>query len=79
MASSYPEVQNYLCLYSTATVSEISAVKAIFGEIAVRGTLPVTLPHIASRGAGLQRGVGWKVETESAAPTAKTGFQSGSE
>ena len=37
LASDYPEVQNYLCLYSTDTVSEISAVKAIFGEIAVRG------------------------------------------
>ena len=44
MASDYPEVQNYLCLYSTDTVSEISAVKAIFGEIAVRGTLPVSIP-----------------------------------
>jgi len=63
MASVYPEVQNYLCLYSTATVSEISAVKAIFGEIAVQGTLPVTLPHIASRGDGLRREVGWKVDS----------------
>ena len=59
LASIYPDVQNYLCLYSTATVSETSAVKAIFGEIAVRGTLPVTLPGIAALGAGLQRGVGW--------------------
>jgi beta-N-acetylhexosaminidase len=63
MASLYPEVQNYLCLYSTATVSEISAVKAIFGEIAVRGTLPVTIPRIASRGAGLRRGLNWKAES----------------
>jgi beta-N-acetylhexosaminidase len=62
MASLYPEVQNYLCLYSTATVSEISAVKAIFGEIPLRGTLPVTLPRIASRGAGLRRGLSWKPE-----------------
>jgi beta-N-acetylhexosaminidase len=63
MASNYPEVQNYLCLYSTVTVSEISAVKAIFGEIPLRGTLPVTLPRIASRGAGLRRGLGWKPES----------------
>jgi beta-N-acetylhexosaminidase len=59
LASIYPDVQNYLCLYSTATVSETSAIKAIFGEIAVRGTLPVTLPRVAALGAGLQRGVGW--------------------
>ncbi len=62
MASDYPEVQNYLCLYSTVTVSEISAVKAIFGEIAVRGTLPVSIPRIAARGAGLQRGLSWRLE-----------------
>lgn len=62
MASDYPEVQNYLCLYSTATVSEISAVKALFGEIALRGTLPVSIPRIAARGAGLQRGLSWKLE-----------------
>jgi beta-N-acetylhexosaminidase len=62
MASNFLEVQNYLCLYSTATVSEISVVKALFGEIPLRGTLPVTLPGIASYGAGLRRGLGWKVE-----------------
>ncbi len=62
MASDYPEVQNYLCLYSADTVSEISAVKAIFGEIALRGTLPVSIPRIAARGAGLQRGLSWKLE-----------------
>jgi len=62
LASLYPETQNYLCLYSTASVSEISAVKAIFGETAVRGTLPVTLPRIAPRGASLQRGVGWRTQ-----------------
>jgi beta-N-acetylhexosaminidase len=65
IASIYPDVENYLCLYSNTTVSEISAVKAIFGEIAIRGTLPVTLPRIASRGAGLQRGTGWRVEHRS--------------
>ncbi len=65
IASIYPGVENYLCLYSNTTVSEISAVKAIFGEIAVRGTLPVTLPRIAPRGAGLQRGTGWRVENGS--------------
>jgi beta-N-acetylhexosaminidase len=62
MASDYPEVQNYLCLYSTVTVSEISAVKAIFGEIALRGTLPVSIPRIAARSAGLQRGLSWRLE-----------------
>jgi len=31
----------------------MSAVKAMFGEIAMNGRLPVTIPNIAQRGAGL--------------------------
>ena len=34
-------------------VSEISAVKAMFGEISMSGHMPVTIPNIAVRGAGL--------------------------
>jgi hypothetical protein len=30
-------------------------VKALFGEIAIRGHLPVTIPGIAERGAGIER------------------------
>jgi len=56
LAASYPQIENYLCLYSTVEVSEISAVKALFAEIPVRGTLPVTIPNYAARGAGLRRG-----------------------
>ena len=55
LAADFPEVQNYMCTFSNATVSEISAVKALFGEIAIRGHLPVTIPKIAQRGAGLMR------------------------
>jgi len=31
----------------------LSAVKAMFGEIPTPGHLPVTIPNIANRGAGL--------------------------
>jgi len=48
-----PGVQTYLCTFSNATVSEISAVKALFGEIPMPGRLPVTIPNIAERGMGL--------------------------
>jgi len=44
-----------MCTFSNATVSEIAAVKALFGEIAIRGRLPVTIPNVAQRGAGLDR------------------------
>jgi beta-N-acetylhexosaminidase len=55
VASSFPEVQNYFCTFSSVSVSEISAVRALFAEIAIRGHLPVTIPNIAARGEGIQK------------------------
>jgi beta-N-acetylhexosaminidase len=51
----FPAIQNYLCAFSNASVSETAAVKAIFGEIPIGGHLPVTIPGIASRGEGIER------------------------
>jgi beta-N-acetylhexosaminidase len=51
VAQNFPNVQNYICTYSNATTSELSAVKVLFGELKPQGRLPVTLPGIASRGA----------------------------
>jgi beta-N-acetylhexosaminidase len=55
LAQDFPAIQNYLCTFSDETVSEISAVKAMFGEIEIRGHLPVSIPNIAVRGAGIDR------------------------
>ena len=55
LASDFPKIENYMCTFSSATVSEVSAIKALFGEIAIRGHLPVTIPNVAERGAGLER------------------------
>jgi beta-N-acetylhexosaminidase len=55
LASDFPKVETYMCTFSNASVSEIAAVKALFGEIPIRGHLPVTIPNIAERGAGLER------------------------
>jgi beta-N-acetylhexosaminidase len=51
--SDFPAAQNYMCAFSNSTVSEMSAVKALFGEIPVHGRLPVTIPNFAQRGTGL--------------------------
>jgi beta-N-acetylhexosaminidase len=51
----FPAIQNYVCAFSNASVSETAAVKAIFGEIPIGGRLPVTIPGIASRGEGIER------------------------
>ena len=58
IASQIPEVQNYLCTFSDADVSELSAVRALFGEIPTPGRLPVTIPGIAARGAGISMSSG---------------------
>jgi beta-N-acetylhexosaminidase len=55
LAANFPKVENYMCTFSNASVSEISAVKALFGEIAIRGHLPVSIPQVAERGAGISR------------------------
>ncbi|HKT68637.1 MAG TPA: glycoside hydrolase family 3 N-terminal domain-containing protein, partial [Terriglobales bacterium] len=55
VAGDFPQVENYMCTFSNAAVSEDSAVKALFGEIPVRGHLPVTIPQVAQRGAGLEK------------------------
>ena len=51
----FPGIQNYLCTFSNASISELSAVKALFGEIPIRGHLPVSIPNVAQRGAGIER------------------------
>jgi beta-N-acetylhexosaminidase len=55
LASEFPAIQTYMCTFSNANVSEVSAIKALFGEIAIRGHLPVTVPNVAQRGAGIER------------------------
>ena len=55
VAQDFPAIQIYLCTFSNATVSEVSAVETLFGEIAIRGHLPVSIPNVAQRGAGIER------------------------
>ena len=53
LIASFPELQTYICTYAMASTSEISAVKALFGETQNHAKLPVTLPGIAQRGFSL--------------------------
>ena len=43
----FPKIQNYICAFSNATVSEISAVRALFGEIPIAGHLPVNISNVS--------------------------------
>jgi len=53
LAQDFPEVQTYMCTFSNAQVSDVAAVKALFGDIAIHGHLPVTIPGIAPRDTGV--------------------------
>jgi beta-N-acetylhexosaminidase len=55
LAADFPKIQNYMCTFSNATVSELAAVKGLFGEISIRGHLPVSIPNVAQRGTGIER------------------------
>ena len=37
LTEDFPGIQNYICTFSNAKVSEVSAAKAVFGEIPARG------------------------------------------
>lgn len=50
LIQNYPKIENYICTYSLVSTAEISAVRALFGEIQNQARLPVTLPGVAERG-----------------------------
>ncbi|MBZ5596522.1 MAG: hypothetical protein LAP39_30135 [Acidobacteriia bacterium] len=50
----FPKVAAYMTTYSTVAPSEIAAVKALYGEMPIRGRLPVTIPELAKYGDGIQ-------------------------
>jgi len=54
LLSAFPKVAAYLTTYSTVAPAEIAAVKALYGEIPIRGHLPVTIPNVAKYGDGIQ-------------------------
>jgi beta-N-acetylhexosaminidase len=50
----FPNARAYLTTYSPTTTSEVALAKALFGEIAITGHLPITIPGIAKYGDGIQ-------------------------
>jgi beta-N-acetylhexosaminidase len=52
--AAFPKALASLATFNTTLPSEISSVRALFGEIPITGHLPVTLPGIAKYGDGIQ-------------------------
>jgi beta-N-acetylhexosaminidase len=48
LTEDFPAIQNYICTFSNATVSEISAARAVFGEIPIPGHLPVKISNASA-------------------------------
>ena len=51
---SFPNVAAYVTTYSPTPTSETALAKALFGEIAITGHLPVTISGVAKYGDGIQ-------------------------
>jgi len=55
IGSQVPGIGTYICTFSNTPVSAVSLIHGIFGDIPIRGRLPVTIPGIAERGSGIDR------------------------
>lgn len=49
----FPEVDAYLCAYRFAAEAQRAAVRALFGEIDIKGMLPVSIPGLYPMGFGI--------------------------
>jgi beta-N-acetylhexosaminidase len=54
LLASFPKVAAYLATFSITVPSELSAVKALFGQIEITGHMPVSIPGFAAVGDGIQ-------------------------
>jgi beta-N-acetylhexosaminidase len=52
LTDDFPAIQNYICTFSNATVSEVSAARALFGEITIHGHMPVNLLKTSAQPVG---------------------------
>jgi beta-N-acetylhexosaminidase len=50
-----PALETYLCAWGSQTDMQTAVARAILGETAITGRLPVTIPGLASRGTGIRR------------------------
>jgi beta-N-acetylhexosaminidase len=51
----FPDLPTYLCAWGSQDVVQTAAVKALFGEAAIEGRLPITIPGLAKRGDGIAK------------------------
>jgi beta-glucosidase-like glycosyl hydrolase/CubicO group peptidase (beta-lactamase class C family) len=50
----FPDAKTWLAEFSTNSVSQVAAVRALFGQVATQGQIPVTVPGTVKLGDGLR-------------------------
>jgi beta-N-acetylhexosaminidase len=50
-----PRLPTYFCAWGSQPDMQVAAARALFGDAAITGRLPVTIPGVAPRGAGIQK------------------------
>jgi beta-N-acetylhexosaminidase len=53
----FPDLPTYICAWGGQDVSQAAVVQALFGETAIGGRLPITIPGLAKRGDGISKPV----------------------
>jgi len=51
----FPDLKTYLCAWGGQDLTQVAVVQALFGESAIEGHLPITIPGLAKRGDGLTK------------------------
>ncbi|HEY3350152.1 MAG TPA: glycoside hydrolase family 3 N-terminal domain-containing protein [Thermoanaerobaculia bacterium] len=51
----FPDLPTYMCAWGSQDVVQAAAARALFGEAAIEGHLPITIPGLAKRGEGVQK------------------------
>ena len=51
----FPDLKTYLCAWGGQDIAQVAAVQALFGESAIGGKLPITIPGLANRGDGIEK------------------------
>ena len=54
MIREVPRLPTYFCAWGSQSDMQVAAARALFGDAPITGRLPVTIPGIAPRGAGIQ-------------------------
>ena len=53
LIAGFPEAKTWLAVFSTVDVAQRSAARALFGQAAIGGKLPISMPGVAQLGEGL--------------------------